>query len=165
MKKIIFSGNHISESYQEELKELKTEIINDFDGVAAITSNDLSWFKSNGLSKPSIVALPGVVIKNLKGISDTNSATVFFIGALDWLPNINGLRWFVNEVWPLVLKDVPRAVFTIAGRNPSPKTVRLMKGDNLFFQGEVLSSSQFMNDKSIMVSTSFFRKWDKDENN
>jgi len=135
----------------KRIRRAETEIINDFDGVAAITSNDLSWFKSNGLSKPSIVALPGVVIKNLKQVSDTNSPTVFFIGSLDWLPNINGLKWFINEVWPLVSKEIPSSTFTIAGRNASHKTMRFLKGDNLFFHGEVSSSCQFINDKSVMV--------------
>lgn len=115
------------------IKRTETEIINEFDAVCAITANDLRWFKSNGLSKPSVITLPGVDIRNLKEVPVINIAKVFFIGALDWLPNINGLRWFINEVWPLVLKAIPGVSFCIAGRNASGKTLRLMKGDNLFF--------------------------------
>jgi glycosyltransferase involved in cell wall biosynthesis len=135
----------------KRIKRTETEIINDFDGVAAIAANDLSWFKSNGLSKPSIVVLPGVVTQNLRGNVEIKSTSVFFIGALDWLPNINGLRWFVKKVWPLVLKVIPGASFSIAGRNASGNIIRLLKGDNIFFHGEVLSSTEFMNDKSVMI--------------
>jgi polysaccharide biosynthesis protein PslH len=133
------------------INNAETAIINDFDGVAAISSTDLSWFKDNGLSKPAIVTLPGVKTENLMGNSNVISSTVFFIGALDWLPNINGLKWFVNEVWPLVLKAVPWATFSIAGRNASVKTMRSLKRENLFFYGEVPSSAEFIREKSIMV--------------
>jgi len=135
----------------KRIKKAEKEIINQFDGVAAIAPNDLAWFKSNGLSKPSILSKPGVLTQNLKAASDIKPMTVLFIGALDWLPNINGLRWYVNEVWPMVLKAVPGAVFSIAGRNASWNTRRLLKGNNIIYCGEVPSSSGFMNNKSIMI--------------
>lgn len=133
------------------LKRAEREIVNHFDAIAAITAGDLGWFKSNGLSRPSIVTLPGVDVNNLRGITEIFSKKVFFIGALDWLPNINGIRWFIKEVWPSVSKAVPDATFDVAGRNASVKTGRLIKGDNMFFHGEVTSSSDFMIDKPVMV--------------
>lgn len=43
---------------------------------------------------------------------------VVFIGSLDWLPNVMGLRWFAQEVWPKVRAERPKAVCTLVGRNP-----------------------------------------------
>jgi glycosyltransferase involved in cell wall biosynthesis len=135
----------------ERIGKAESEIINDFDGIAAITSVDLEWFRSNGLIKPSIVTPPGVDTYTQEKKLVVNSSAIFFIGSLDWLPNINGLKWFVTEVWPLILKAVPGVTFSIAGRNATGNILRFLKRANLPFSGEVPSSSDFMIDKSVMV--------------
>lgn len=43
-------------------------------------------------------------------------AALFHMGALDWLPNVEGLRWFVTHVWPLVRRELPSANFLVLGR-------------------------------------------------
>jgi len=44
---------------------------------------------------------------------------VVFVGSLDWLPNQDGIEWFVGQVWPLVMRQVPQARIRIVGRNPN----------------------------------------------
>jgi glycosyltransferase involved in cell wall biosynthesis len=44
--------------------------------------------------------------------------SVLFCGALDYTPNRDGLDWFLEEIHPLILKEIPDYVFTIVGRNP-----------------------------------------------
>lgn len=135
----------------ERIRKVETEIINEFDGVAAITSLDLNWFRSNGLQKPAAVVSPGVEIMNLTNSPVKDNSGIFFIGALDWMPNINGLRWFVRKIWPLILKVLPDTTLSIAGRNAPDNIVRFLKRSNISFSGEVASSSAFMSDKSVMI--------------
>ena len=52
-------------------------------------------------------------------------ASVLFTGAL-WRPeNHDGVRWFLQEVWPAVLDGIPHATFTIAGADP-PDALRAL---------------------------------------
>ncbi|GLY31151.1 glycosyltransferase [Kineosporia sp. NBRC 101731] len=44
--------------------------------------------------------------------------SMVFSGALDWEPNIDGIVWFSEKVWPLIRAQMPDATVTIAGRNP-----------------------------------------------
>jgi glycosyltransferase involved in cell wall biosynthesis len=46
--------------------------------------------------------------------------TVVFTGTMDWAANIDGINFFLDEVWPLVQAELPEARFVIVGRNPSP---------------------------------------------
>jgi len=39
-----------------------------------------------------------------------------FIGTFGYAPNRDGVRWFVENVWPLVLKKIPAARLRLAGR-------------------------------------------------
>jgi len=50
---------------------------------------------------------------------------VMFLGSMDWMPNQDGVRWFVREVWPAVLAVHPQASFHIVGRNP-PAEIRAL---------------------------------------
>lgn len=54
---------------------------------------------------------------------------IMFIGTLSWEPNINGIVWFINEVWPLVKKAKPETKLTIIGKNPSERIIKASKSD------------------------------------
>jgi len=53
---------------------------------------------------------------------------VTHLGTMFWPPNVEGVLWFAQEVFPQVLAQVPEAQFVIVGKNP-PQQVR-----NLSFQ-------------------------------
>jgi glycosyltransferase involved in cell wall biosynthesis len=44
-----------------------------------------------------------------------NPPVVLFIGTLSWEPNIDGIRWFLQECWPYVRSTVPNAEFWVGG--------------------------------------------------
>jgi glycosyltransferase involved in cell wall biosynthesis len=46
--------------------------------------------------------------------------TVLFVGHLAYLPNVDGVTWFLDEIWPQVRKLRPGARLIVAGRDPSP---------------------------------------------
>jgi sugar transferase (PEP-CTERM/EpsH1 system associated) len=50
---------------------------------------------------------------------------VVFTGAMDYYVNIEGVLWFVDEIWPGIRKACPEACFTIVGSNPAPEIVAL----------------------------------------
>lgn len=40
-----------------------------------------------------------------------------FIGLLDYMPNLQGISWFIKSVWPIVKKNVPDARLRLIGKN------------------------------------------------
>lgn len=44
-----------------------------------------------------------------------------FWGRLGFGPNLQALRWFCGQVWPLIRKEVPDATFAIVGADPPPE--------------------------------------------
>jgi glycosyltransferase involved in cell wall biosynthesis len=49
------------------------------------------------------------------------SSDLVFVGAMDWLPNVDGARWFMEAVWPQIRVVRPQTTITFAGRNPVPE--------------------------------------------
>ncbi|MGH2519883.1 MAG: glycosyltransferase family 4 protein [Chloroflexota bacterium] len=50
---------------------------------------------------------------------------MLFTGTLDFRPNVDALRWMVDEVWPRIRRQLPQATLTIAGRAPSRRVLAL----------------------------------------
>jgi glycosyltransferase involved in cell wall biosynthesis len=48
-------------------------------------------------------------------------AHVVFSGSMDWHPNEDAVRYFINDILPLVRAEVPAVTFSVVGRNPSPE--------------------------------------------
>jgi sugar transferase (PEP-CTERM/EpsH1 system associated) len=47
------------------------------------------------------------------------SNSLVFTGSMDWLPNEEGIVYFVNEIFPLIMKHAPDAKLSVVGRKPS----------------------------------------------
>lgn len=45
-------------------------------------------------------------------------ASMVFSGSMDWRPNQDGARYFIEEILPSIRKRVPQATFTVVGRKP-----------------------------------------------
>lgn len=44
-----------------------------------------------------------------------------FVGSMDWDPNEDGIVWFLESVYPLIRRAVPKASLVVVGRNPSSR--------------------------------------------
>ncbi|MDO9391703.1 MAG: glycosyltransferase [bacterium] len=45
--------------------------------------------------------------------------TVSFLGSLAWAPNVDGLRWFLHDIWPALKSGRPGAKFKVIGQDPN----------------------------------------------
>jgi len=57
------------------------------------------------------------------------SADMVFIGSMDWLANIDGVTYFVNDVLPLIRRRRPDATFAVVGRNPGKDVLAMAQRD------------------------------------
>ncbi|MFC0408642.1 glycosyltransferase [Roseomonas elaeocarpi] len=52
-----------------------------------------------------------------------------FIGGFAHLPNIDAIRWFLHEIWPLILRDMPDCAFSIVGADLPEDVLRGVPGE------------------------------------
>ncbi|HYE73833.1 MAG TPA: glycosyltransferase [Blastocatellia bacterium] len=52
-----------------------------------------------------------------------------FTGSMDWLPNEDGIQYFVDKVLPLVRRVIPQVTLTVVGRQPFQSLVELSRRD------------------------------------
>jgi len=135
------------------LKQYEIEHLNDYDLVAGITTRDVEHLQRLGLKKPAVVTPIGLDCRDYEpdDRSYSRPLSLSFIGSLDWMPNQEGLRWFLDEVWmPVLAPAMPGLHFHIAGRT-APRWLRALDMERVHFHGEVPSSPDFLNQHSVMV--------------
>ena len=136
------------------LRHFEINHLNDYDLFAAITAGDLQEFKDLGLTIPSTTAPIGLDCSDY--IPDYQAyqqpLSISFIGSLDWMPNVEGLKWFLDTIWtPLLLPALPNLTFHIAGRN-TPDWMLKMNIPGVTVHGEVSSARHFLNAYPVTVA-------------
>ncbi len=133
----------------ERLKKYELSVLSAVDAVAAISNEDARKF--NKLKQIfDIRTIPVNIDISSNDINKNKEISLFFIGALDWHPNIEGLNWFLLKVWPKINELMPDLKFYIAGKKmPVKMKNKVIPG--VFFEGEVSNSQEFMTSKKIMI--------------
>lgn len=70
-------------------------------------------------------------------VRQLNAPTLVFVGTMDYYPNIDAVRFFVEEIFPLIRQKFSQASFEIIGRRPTKSVQRLNKIDGIRVVGEV----------------------------
>lgn len=146
-------GNKIKKKYLElltnRLKTYELGKLNQFDLVVPISEEDLEFYKTLGERKPLFTSGFGIETEGYPQI-ELGDKKISFLGSLDWLPNQEGLHWFIDKVWPLVVKGDETLKLEVAGKNP-PDSIKAIKAANYELKGEVDSALEFLKDTAVMV--------------
>ncbi len=142
-----FYLSHLSKT----LKNYELEALEKYDGIAAITKTDAVFFKKTGTKTP-ITDIPFGINLNKFHLSNDEYEfpSLFHIGSMNWMPNEEGIDWFLNKTWDLINKKMPELKFYLAGRE-MPEWLINNKKTNVEVVGEVGSARDFINSKAIMI--------------
>jgi glycosyltransferase involved in cell wall biosynthesis len=82
----------------------------------------------------------------------TPTPAVVFTGTMDYRPNIEGVQWFVRNVWPELRRTTPQASFTIVGRNPVRSIRRLAAVPGISVTGAVSDVRPYLRGSSVAIA-------------
>jgi len=130
--------------YKLEAKFLLTyekRISMEFQHILLSTEAEKSLF-SQFVSTSNLHAIVnGVDFKFFSPLHQTpihkDNPVITFTGAMDYYPNVEGVLWFVEKVFPLILKEVPNVTFYIVGRQPTTEIKALASKKGIIVTGFV----------------------------
>ena len=134
----------------KRLKKFEQQVLPKFDAIVALTPKDVTDMQALGCKQPMFISPVGIDFKQTVGKIAVQLKSVFHLGAMDWQPNQQAMEWFVTQVWPLVNKQEPDAIFYMAGKK-MPITFKKYQTQNIKVMGEVDDATAFMQSKQIMV--------------
>ena len=134
------------------LRAWEVGTVNDVDAIVPVTGEDAATYRELGARVPLHVAPVGIeaaAFPDRSGLGDPG--TLLFLGALDWRPNLEATRWFLESVWPLVRARVPGALFHVGGSNPPGDLAGRLRSEGVRFLGRVPDAREFLGSGAAMV--------------
>ncbi len=136
----------------KRLKTFELSFLNQHDVLIPITNRDAMRFNQFGNKKPFLVCPVGTDMKTEVFENQViKYPSLFHLGALDWIPNQEGILWFLKECWASILQHFPDVKFYIAGRNAPESFVKQITYPNVEYLGTVPDATEFLKDKAVMV--------------
>jgi glycosyltransferase involved in cell wall biosynthesis len=135
----------------QRLKKYELSRLKLYDAIVPISNKDAEKLSQSDV--PLFVS-DGVIdmSEQLVETSTVEFPSLFYIGALDWFPNQQGLEWFFENVWNEIILKKPDLKFYLAGRNPDAwDFIKRRKLKNVITLGEIDDAYEFMKSKSIMI--------------
>jgi sugar transferase (PEP-CTERM/EpsH1 system associated) len=121
-------------------------------GAATVATNgvDLDYFAPADGPECGPLA-PRADESTARGASGPHLACAF-VGALDYLPNVDAAVWFAREVWPAIRAKFPSAEFRVVGRNPTPAVKALAAIPGVSVVGPVPDVRAFVASAAVVVA-------------
>jgi glycosyltransferase involved in cell wall biosynthesis len=69
---------------------------------------------------------------------------------MDWRPNIEGVDWFLETVWPAIQQLGSGITFHLAGKN-IPKQFEIMCNDSFIMEGQVENAAEFISRQHVLI--------------
>jgi len=117
---------------RKRMTRYESEICNRFDLVFTVSEEDKEKLKNDyGVTRPIEVLETGVNTEFFSPDPATKPepSKLVFLGSLDWMPNIDGMKWFTQEVYPLIKQKQLGVTLDIVGRRPVSEISRLAEVD------------------------------------
>jgi polysaccharide biosynthesis protein PslH len=119
----------------KRIKRYEGMIVSDFNSTLAVTEPDRialmdalqAYCKDRNSIRATISVIPiAVDTQQIQPVSRrARSMNILTMGTLYYPPNADGIRWFLQQVFPLVREKLPNVTLTIAGKNPPRDFIKL----------------------------------------
>jgi sugar transferase (PEP-CTERM/EpsH1 system associated) len=108
------------------LRRVESNLIRDTRGIFLASESEATVFPTSGNPGRVHVMSNGVDCNFFTPAEEQTEEACVFVGALDYLPNVDGVGWFCRNVWPSVRRAKPRARLFLVGRRPVAAVQRLV---------------------------------------
>ena len=145
--------NYLRSQWRKMVK-FEREMCQFFDSVVAVSIEDREQIKKEYAASEVFDVPTGVDIDFFtpSGREEVDPHNVVFTGSMDWLPNEDGIRYYTEQILPIIRRSIPEASLTVVGRNPYASLLELSKKDSLIYvTGRVEDVRPYMERAAIYI--------------
>lgn len=132
-----------------QLKTYETGILRRVQAIVPISPADRDLFTALAPGKPMYL-LPVGLTEAITDRPAFRPETFFHLGSMEWIPNVEAVKWLVHEVWPLVRSALPEAKLHLAGKGLQKQDNRF-SGPGITVEGEIDNAQHFMQSHGVML--------------
>jgi len=129
----------------------ESKIVEDFDRCFMITAHDKERIERMNKKVKASVTPAGVDTSYFLPMAvEKEPYSIVFVASMDWIPNIEGIIWFYNDIFPLIKRKTPQSKLYIIGKNP-PYIVKRLQTHDVVITGFVDDVRKYMAISSVFI--------------
>lgn len=133
------------------LHKFERYVLTESDGVLPITAEDEKKLRREVPEQQYHTTPCGISSEQeLMAVKTAPSYDLVYLASFDWEPNVQGARWFLEQVWPLIIAKRPSTRFHLGGRH-IPKSLKKWESDQIHISENVPSMQQFITNGKLVV--------------
>ena len=138
--------------HAKRIRNYELEQLKKFDGIIVFTKQDKETIQAYGTDARIEVLPVGLRLEKYHpDFGKTEFPSLFFLGSLDWLPNREGMEWFLDNFFKDLTDGELNVKCYVAGNDIPERFDDYEALGKIFIQGEVDDALEFINSKSIMI--------------
>lgn len=119
--------------------------------VVLTTPAEVALFEGFAGPGTAVAAVNGVDLDFYKSAPASHEPACCFVGALDYRPNVEGIVWFCQAIWPKILERRGDARLYIVGRNPVTAVKELARVPGVEVAADVPDVRPWLNRAQVVV--------------
>jgi glycosyltransferase involved in cell wall biosynthesis len=137
----------------KRIKQYELKQFDQFHAIAVFTNQDKETIQLHNQANISVEILPvGLDLTRYQpDYRKTEFPSLFFLGAMDWMPNREGIEWFLENFSKEITDGDLRTRFYVAGNDIPERFDDYEVVGKIFIHGEVDDALEFVNTKAIMI--------------
>ncbi len=147
VKRLIFFLQYI------KLEKYEKKTLQGYNSSFAVSNEDGEFFKKEYMVKDVRIIPTGVDTQYFhRSEEGPESETLIFVGSMNWLPNIDGMSFFIKEVLPLIKEKCPSVKLYIVGHAPKKELYNLAQAHKeIVVTGTVDDVREYMKKASVYI--------------
>jgi len=123
-----------------------------FSHVLTVTENDAAVYRRMLTAGSEVQCVPTVYdVAPAPPAPDPGGSTLLLVGAMGHRPNRDAVLYFVKDVLPLIMGQVPDVEFVVVGRNV-PASIRRLASRHVRVTGVVPEVGPYLNEATVYVA-------------
>ena len=130
------------------------KVITRYDKTLVCSAEDKGYLEKLHKTDNIDILLNGVDLETFDvgyGHNYSHSNVLLFTGNMDYAPNVDGVQYFVKEMWPTIAKANPETQFIIAGQRPVD-AVKKLASDRITVTGFIPDLKDMYAEASVVIA-------------
>ena len=136
------------------LKSYEGRLVRTFDAVLAVSHEDKVALQEAAGQPVDVVVIPITVDTDEVTVveREANPRHILHIGTMYWPPNVDAVKWFVYQIYPLIRQEWPDVQFDVVGARPPVELLDLNDaGLGINVTGYVEDPTPYQKRAAVMV--------------
>jgi sugar transferase (PEP-CTERM/EpsH1 system associated) len=136
----------------KRIRQLEAELPRRTRAVSVVSRVEADVYERFAGPGTATVATNGVDLDYFQPTGSAQEQSCAFVGAMDYLPNVDAVVWFAKEVWGPLRARFPDAEFRIVGRKPTALVQRLATLPGIVVTGSVPDVRPYVSNVGVVVA-------------